>query len=207
MVAVLAVVGVVGVLLSQRPEESADARPVTLGKARAPVTLTVYEDFRCPACAHFERTYGTTINRLRAAGRLRTDYHLVTLIDGNVGGNGSARAANAALCARDADKFVEYHDVLFAHQPAESDDAFGDTRRLLELAGEVDGLSTDSFRRCVRSGAHDEEVRRSHAAFTRSEFQGTPTVLLDGEDIYGGRTRPLTPRELEREVERAAGRE
>ena len=206
VVAVLAVIGTVAVLLGRHSDAPPAARPVALGKDRAPSTLTVYEDFRCPACAHFERTYGETVNRLRERGLLRTEYHLVTLIDGNLGGKGSRYAANAALCARDADRFVEYHDVLFAHQPRENEDAFGDTERLIELAGEVDGLDTPAFRRCVRGGAHEEAVRRSHAAFLTADFQGTPTVLLDGEDVYGGRQQPLTPEELERRVERAADR-
>lgn len=202
VVAVLAVVGVVGVLLVNRGGGSpAEAEPVTMGKPKAPSTLTVYEDFRCPACAHFERAYGDTVEELRSTGRLRTEYHLVTIIDGNLGGHGSQYAANAALCARDAGRFLEYHDVLFAHQPEESDDAFGDKKRLIELAGRVDGLDTPAFRECVRRGAHDDRVERSNAAFTGSGHQATPTVLLDGENIYTGRERPLTPEALKREVE------
>lgn len=34
------------------------------------------------------------------------DYHLATIIDGNLGGKGSLRAANAAACAQDVGKFA-----------------------------------------------------------------------------------------------------
>lgn len=204
---VLAVVGIVGVLLvSQDDTPSGPAtEPVALGKARAPSTLTVYEDFRCPACAQFERGYAETIRELQEQGQLRTEYHLVTIIDGNLGGSGSKNAANAALCARDQGRFAEYHDVLFAHQPQERDDAFGDKDRLVELAGKVDGLDGAAFRDCVRQGTHDARVERSDAAFGDSGYQATPTVLLDGENIYTAE-RQLTPEMLRERVTEAAAR-
>ncbi len=115
-----------------------------MGKEGAKATLTVWEDFRCPACKSFEQTYRTTLNELTEAGQLKVEYHLVTLIDGGLGGSGSLRAANAAACAQDAGKFTPYHDMLFENQPMESDDAFSDDARLIDLAGKVDGLDTPS---------------------------------------------------------------
>ncbi|MFR9675143.1 DsbA family protein [Streptomyces sp. TR06-5] len=208
--AVVLVLGVaaliaVGVSAAGGEEDaSARARPVGTGSAAAPVTMTVYEDFRCPGCKAFEDGFRETVNELREAGDLRVEYHLVTLIDGNLAGEGSRRAAEAALCAADAGKFVEYHDLLYRNQPPEQKDAFADRGYLLRLAGRVDGLSTDAFETCVRDGVKGERVERSQQAFLETGYNQTPTVLVDGERAFDDPADPLTPDKLRQLVARKA---
>ncbi|WP_078628481.1 DsbA family protein [Streptomyces sp. NRRL F-2664] len=181
-----------------------DALAIRTGKPEAKSTLTVWEDFRCPACKSFEDNYRDTIHELEAKGLLKVDYHLVTLIDGNMGGSGSLKGANAAACAQDAGKFTEYHDILFQNQPEEVDDAYGKNAKLLELAGKVEGLDTPEFRTCVEEGTHNSWVAKSHEAFGAGNFRGTPTVLLDGKDIFADQANPLTPQKLKEQVEAGA---
>lgn len=118
VVGVLGAVGVIGVVASEVGKDKADnaAGPVSapsglrgtddlaipVGAPDAPSTLTVWEDFRCPACAQFENAFRDTIHDLERAGQLKVEYHLATIIDGNMGGSGSLHAANAAACAQDA---------------------------------------------------------------------------------------------------------
>ncbi|MFW6689816.1 DsbA family protein [Streptomyces sp. MAR4 CNX-425] len=216
VVGVLAVVTVVGLLAGGLGDDEDDGKAVAYpqgavgedrlalpaGEADAPATLTVYEDFRCPACRQFESGFSGTIHELTDAGKLRVEYRLVTLIDGNLGGSGSLNAANAAACAKDAGAFVAYHDVLFANQPPETDDAFADKARLKELGGKVDGLRGKRFDSCVDDGTYDGWVQASDDAFGDSGHNSTPTVLLDGENIYGQGAN-LTPAILKRLVEDA----
>ncbi|WP_221356452.1 DsbA family protein [Streptomyces beigongshangae] len=214
---VLALAAVIGVLAANAGDGEGDtAGPLTapsgaggedslaipVGEESAKSTLTVWEDFRCPACKGFEDGYRSVIHELTAAGQLRTEYHLATLIDGNMGGSGSLHAANAAACAQDAGKFPAYHDVLFQNQPAETDDAYARNSRLIELAGKVGGLATGTFEKCVEDGTHNSWVAKSHKAFQGGGFSGTPTVLLNGKNIYEDRT--MTPAKLKQLVRRAA---
>ncbi|MFJ8161393.1 DsbA family protein [Streptomyces sp. NPDC096136] len=182
-----------------------DALAIRTGKEGAKSTLVVWEDFRCPACKAFEDNYRDTVHDLENRGLLNVEYHLVTLIDGNMRGTGSLKAANAAACAQDAGKFAEYHDVLFKNQPQETDDAYAKNARLLELAGQVEGLDTPEFRSCVEQGTHNSWVAKSHEAFRTGKFRGTPTILLDGKDIFGDQANPLTPQKLKEKVEANAG--
>ncbi|CAL9609147.1 hypothetical protein SUDANB105_05582 [Streptomyces sp. enrichment culture] len=179
-----------------------DSLVIPVGESGAKSTLTVWEDFRCPACKSFETTYRQTVHELTDAGQLKVDYRLATIIDGNMGGSGSRTAANAAACAQDAGKFVAYHDVLFDNQPPETDDAFAQTDELIELAGKVDGLDTPAFRKCVEDGTHDSWVDKSAQAFSNGGFRGTPTVLLNGKNIFDDRT--MTPAKLKQQVQQAA---
>ncbi|WP_432025623.1 DsbA family protein [Streptomyces sp. 1222.5] len=217
VVCVLALAAVIGVLAANAGKDKGgsagpavapsgaqgkDSLAIPVGKDGAKSTLTVWEDFRCPACQAFEAAYRPTLHGLTDAGKLRVEYHLVRLIDGNLGGTGSLRAANAAACAQDAGKFRDYHDVLYANQPKETDDAFGDDAKLIELAGKVKGLDTPAFRTCVKDGTHNSWVDKSHAAFKAGNFGGTPTVLLNGKNIYQDQT--MTPAKLKQMVEDAA---
>lgn len=194
-----------GPLVAPSGATGKDALAIQAGKDEAPSTLTVWEDFRCPACKAFETNYRDTIHDLEAKGLLKVEYHIVTLIDGNMGGSGSLKSANAAACAQDAGKFGSYHDVLFDNQPEETNDAYGKNAKLLELAGKVDGLDTPAFRSCVEDGTHNSWVNKSQDAFRAGNFRGTPTVLLDGKDIFADQANPLTPQKLKEKVE-AAGK-
>ncbi|MFJ8646694.1 thioredoxin domain-containing protein [Streptomyces sp. NPDC093546] len=161
-----------------------DGLAIPAGATDAPSTLTIWEDFRCPACAQFENAVRDTVHELTESGQVKVEYHLATIIDGNMGGTGSLNAANAAACAQDAGKFVPYHDVLYQNQPPEPDDAFAKDDRLFELAAKVPGLDTPAFRSCVAEGKHDGWVNKSAQAFREGDFRGTPTVLLNGESIF-----------------------
>ncbi|KUL37832.1 hypothetical protein ADL22_20135 [Streptomyces sp. NRRL F-4489] len=184
------------------PKQASDgAKPaVPVGAPGARSTLTVWEDFRCPACQQFETGFRPVIHELQDSGKLRAEYHLATLIDGNTGGSGSLNAANAALCAQDAGKFRQLHDVLYANQPPEQQDRFADKTYLVKLAGKVPGLVTDTFTTCVRSGRYDGFVRKSNAAFASAGFRGTPTVLLNGKDLAQVKGGQLTPDDLKKMV-------
>ncbi|WP_103530251.1 thioredoxin domain-containing protein [Streptomyces sp. SM11] len=176
-----------------------DALTLPVGAAGAPSTLTIWEDFRCPVCAQFENALRDTIKELADDGQVKVEYHLATIIDGNLGGTGSLRAANAAACAQDAGKFAPYHDILFSNQPPEPDDAFGRNSRLIELAGRVEGLDTPGFRSCVEDGEHDSWVKKSDTAFREGGFQGTPTVLLNGESVFPGKDdEQISPENLKK---------
>ncbi|MFB7500967.1 DsbA family protein [Streptomyces sp. NPDC056161] len=190
-----------GPVVAPSGAQGKDSLAIPVGKDSAKSTLTIWEDFRCPACQAFETAYRPTLHELTDAGKLRIDYHLVTLIDGNLGGSGSLRAANAAACAQDAGKFRDYHDVLYENQPKETDDAFAGNAKLIELAGKVNGLDTPTFRKCVDGGTHNSWVAKSNQAFQAGGYSGTPTVLLNGKNIYQDQT--MTPAKLKQLVEAA----
>ncbi len=190
-----------GPVVAPSGAQGKDSLAIPVGKESAKSTLTVWEDFRCPACQSFETNYRSAIHELTAAGKLKVEYHLATIIDGNMGGSGSRHAANAAACAQDGGKFTEYHDVLYDNQPQEADDAFAKDSKLIELAQKVDGLDTAAFRTCVEDGRHNSWVAKSNQAFQSGGFGGTPTVLLNGANIYQDQT--MTPAKLKQMVEAA----
>lgn len=175
-----------------------DGTTIVYGNPRAKATLQVYEDFRCPICAALERSAGSTIQHLADQGTYKIEYHFGAFLDGNLGGTGSRNALNAAGAALDESvaRFKEFHDVLYANQPAdERTDAFGSDAELLRLAGKVPGLRTPAFDRAVRNDTYAPWARKVADAFYRSGVTGTPTVKLDGKQlpVITKSGRPVTP--------------
>ncbi|MFF2950786.1 DsbA family protein [Kitasatospora sp. NPDC057965] len=177
---------------------------VPVGSDNAPSVLTVYEDPRCPACGIFEREFSSTISQLEDAGKIFTNYHIVSFIDRAVPGKGSKYAANALGCAQDAGHFRDYHDVLYRNQPDETNDAFGNKATLINLAKQVDGLVTPTFEACVNDLKYSGWVSAVQQDFDKSSFKSTPTVLLNGQPIYPKfNNEEITPANLVKWVDAA----
>jgi protein-disulfide isomerase len=152
--------------------------------APARVTLTVYEDFRCPYCRLAESMFEPTYRAYALAGKIQVQYHLVDLIDHNLGGTGSLRAGNAGACAQDAGpgKFPAYHDALYANQPDETDDVYGSNAALISLAKQIPGLDTRTFEACVNGDTHGSWVKRNYTSLNTvlNGAVATPYYAING---------------------------
>jgi protein-disulfide isomerase len=150
----------------------------------AKVTLTVYEDFRCPYCKEAESMFNSIYSADAAAGKIKVQYHIVNLIDENDGGTGSIQAGNAAACAQNVGnaKFKAYHDILYTNQPDETDDAFSSNSTLISYAKQVSGLDSASFESCVNSGRYQPWVKANYNALKTAEGSSvsTPDYLING---------------------------
>ncbi|MER7752050.1 thioredoxin domain-containing protein [Kitasatospora sp. NPDC097643] len=181
---------------------------ISYGKADAPHTLEIYEDFRCPYCEQLETSTGRTIQQLADAGTYKIEYHLATFLDKNLGGKGSrtALAAAGAALNEGVDKFKQFHDVLYANQPDEREDGFGNVNRILDLAGQVPGLKTDAFVKAVQDGTYTPWAAKVNEEFNNSDVTGTPTVKLDGKklDVLTG-GKAATPEQFTAMVKQVTG--
>ncbi|MGW1176822.1 thioredoxin domain-containing protein [Kitasatospora sp. NPDC002543] len=185
-----------------------DGTVITYGKADAPHTMAIYEDFRCPVCKHFEAANGETVKKLTEDGQIKVEFHLAAFLDKNLGGKGSrtALAAVGAALNEGVDQFKAFHDVLYANQPDEREDGFGDVNHLLDLAGQVPGLKTDAFVKAVTDKTYAPWAAKVSDAFNDSGVTGTPTVKVDGKQItlFAGNA-VVSPDQFTAQVKQAAG--
>ncbi|GAY16583.1 thioredoxin domain-containing protein [Mycobacterium sp. shizuoka-1] len=160
--------------------------------------LSLYEDFQCPHCRDFEKTFGPTITKLVDSGAVATDYNMVAILNSPTNKNYSTRAANAAYCVADVDKeaFLRFHGALFAQQPEEGSSGAPDNNSLIETARQA-GVPTDKVSSCINSGKYSDMVNGLAAA---SKISATPTIRLNGEDIS-----PASPDELLAKVKAVVG--
>lgn len=146
-----------------------------------PVVIDVYEDFICPACAHFEETTGETLDQLVAQNRAQIVYHPVAFLDRFSSTQYSTRASAASGCAAEAGRFREYAKKLFQEQPPEGGAGLSDTE-LIGLGASI-GLPEDSFGPCVNDGAYRSWTRHVTEEASRAGVTGTPTVLVAGKPV------------------------
>lgn len=165
-----------------------DATAIEYGSPSAKVTLTVFEDVRCPFCDIFELGSRAVYKQYVDAGQVRVLFHVVKLIDVNDQANGEnasgSRTGGSALgCAQNAGLFDEYHDVLYDNQPDETTDPFSDPSTLISLAKKVPGLDTPTFESCVKSVKYGGFVDQNWADFNTLKLDGTPTVEINGSAL------------------------
>ncbi|MBO7937470.1 thioredoxin domain-containing protein [Streptomyces sp. S9] len=154
-------------------EQDPDGTTIVVGNPDAPSTVHVYEDPRCPVVEEYERTGAEAVRELLLTGEVKAQYTFASFKDDRLGGDGSKRAVNALRAALEKDKFVEYHSVLFANQPAVESSGGFTTARLLKLAEEVPGLRDEAFDRAVRTMKYSSFVTASEEAYEQAGA-GTP---------------------------------
>ncbi len=159
-------------------------------------TLSLYEDFLCPACRNFEQNFGPTINKLIDSGAVAADYYMVSILD-RQGQGYSTRAANAAYCvAGDSiDAFRRFHAALYAQQPEEGVGPFPDNARLAELARQAG--AGGQVPECIKKETNADMVSGLAAA---TGVKATPTIRINGEDY-----NPTTPDALIAKIEEIVG--
>jgi protein-disulfide isomerase len=151
------------------------------GTSNPKAVVSFYEDFLCPACGNFERTYGPTVSKLIDIGAIAADYSMVSILDNPKNQNYSSRAGAAALCVADEsmDAFRRFRTALFSTgiQPDERGTSFPDNAKLIELAREagVAGKVPD----CINSGKYLSRVTGEAAA---ANINSTPTIKINGEN-------------------------
>ncbi|MEZ0095493.1 thioredoxin domain-containing protein [Streptacidiphilus sp. EB129] len=173
-----------------------DGTVIVYGKADAPNTLDVYEDFRCPVCSAMEKADGAAVRALADNGTYKIQYHMATFLDTNLNGSGShaALAAAGAALNESPAMFEAFHTVLYANQPEETVDGFADVNTLLALAGKVPGLRTPAFDQAVTNGTYKAWAGKVTDAFNSSGVTATPTLLLNGKPLQVfGDNGPITP--------------
>ena len=209
VVAVLVIAGLIGwgVLASQDKNDAGKLTTpsvaVDSGTAfsvgSGPVVVDLYEDFMCPICHDFETQTGSTVKQLITANKITVRYHPVAILDrASNGTQYSTRSAGAAAAAAVGGKFVEFHDVLYANQPAENSDGLTDAK-LIELGKSV-GLG-DAFAKAVNDRTYDAWATKVTETFSARGYTGTPTVVIGGKQLQG----VPTPAEFTQAVNQAAG--
>ncbi|MEU1197000.1 thioredoxin domain-containing protein [Streptomyces sp. NPDC005813] len=240
LVAVLAIAGGVGyaVVQNNKPtywETASDDKvvapanttgtngtTVVLGKSTAKKTLKLYEDPRCPICAQFEQTVGSTLKSDFDAGKFKIQFIGGTFLDGDsdksgkirIGsrGEGSKNAMSALGAALNVspEAFLEYKTALYSAKfhPEETDDKFKSDDYLIKVADTVGALKNNTaFQKAVKNGTYDSWALAMSQTFNTNKdgVDGTPSLVMDGKKLTGsdGKNAPMTTAEFTTAIEAA----
>ncbi|MFF1653640.1 thioredoxin domain-containing protein [Streptomyces sp. NPDC058255] len=240
LVAVLAIAGGIGYAVVQNNKPSywetakdgkvvapanttgTNGTTVVLGKSTAKKTLKLYEDPRCPVCAQFEQTVGSTVKKDFDAGQFKIQFVGGTFLDGDsdksgkiqIGsrGEGSKNAMSALGAALNVspEAFLEYKTALYSakYHPDETDDKFKSDDYLIEVANTVGALKNNTaFQNAVKDGKYDAWALAMSETFNTNKdgVSGTPSLVMDGKKLTGsdGKSAPMTVDEFTTAIDAA----
>jgi protein-disulfide isomerase len=201
-VAVLIALVVVIVVQTQRtstaagamvPANTVDGTVISVGAAGAPVTVDLYEDFQCPNCKAFEDATGSTLAQLISDGTVQAHYHGMAFLDTSANGQYSTRALNAAavvVATAGPEAFQTFHDLLYAHQPAEGGSGLTDAQ-LVQYAAQA-GAAGSSVEQDIRDLTYGDWVKTATDQASKDGVTSTPTVLVDGQKLANPSAAGLT---------------
>ena len=151
------------------------------GQDESPLKIVIYTDFLCGAC---ERLHSEVEPELRqqyvATGKAQIEIRLLGAMDPDR----SVRATEAALCAGDQGKFLEYIDALFSAYGEEEDITVFSVEALIELAVEL-GLNETAFASCLNSEAKQAELEENMSMAQADNVSTLPAFLVGNFTIQG----------------------
>lgn len=155
--------------------DTAGFRGYLIGSADAPVEITEYADFQCPACEAFATVQFPDVQRsLIDTGKLRWRYRDFPL--DNI--HPFARlAAHSAACADEQGQFKAQHDRIYAGQAEWTRGGANAAFRRYALAAGLDGARYDE---CMQSARYAGRIQASLEEGGRLGVPGTPTFLVNG---------------------------
>ena len=146
------------------------------GDPDATVTLIEFTDYQCPFCSrHFEQTLPSILKDYVDTGKVK---YVVRDFPLSFHGN-AHKAAEAAECAGEQDKYWEMHDKLFSSQGEWSNLADA-TAKFKEYAKAL-GMKS-SFDSCLDNGDMAGEVDADLADGSASGINGTPGFWIVSDD-------------------------
>ena len=143
----------------------------TRGTPTAPVSVVMFSDFQCSACAATHPVLQKVLAEYGDKIRFVVRNFPLTRIHEN-----AYRAALAARAALAQGKFFEYTDILYRNQTAL------DTESLKRYAAEL-GLNLQQFELDLQSEKTSQAVQKDIADGKSYGITGTPTVYVNGVKV------------------------
>ena len=171
------------------PRIAVEAKGPSRGPAAAPVTIVEFSDFQCPFCGReypvIEKLMKDYDGKVRLVFRnYPLDFHPF-----------AEKAAEAAACAGDQNKFWELHNAMFSNQQKLAVD---DLKGYAKTAG----LDSAKFDKCLDSGEKKTEVQADQKAGTEAGVNGTPAFFVNGVFINGAVPYDQIKQAVERELKK-----
>ena len=190
LIVVVVGIGQLGGKVSGTFKDPAMAYPAALldgnsiGKADAPVTLDVYEDYQCPICAQYSLTVEPVlVSQYAAPGLLRIVHHDLAILGRGGPDDESKLSASGAYCANLQGKYWDYAHWVYNNQAGEN--AGGFTRDRLTAIATAARVEPVAFRVCLDDAATIAAVADTTSKGVALGINSTPTFYIGGQQLVG----------------------
>ncbi len=140
------------------------------GSPNAPVTIVEFTDFQCPTCKKVHENLKAILQQFQ--GQVKLIVRDFPLSSHPL----AQKAAEAARCAHEQERYWEYADLLFGEQESMTETSF-------EAHGRTLGLKMESFLQCLGSGRYRDRVQSDKADGIAAGVGGTPTLFVNGRRV------------------------
>lgn len=148
--------------------------------AGLPTKVDVFEDFQCPICKLFEDPIGGYLTSLITEKKAQVTYHPLSFLGNGSKDDESIAASNAAYCAVDEGKFLDFHKALYDVQSQVENSGFLNSDNLITIGKKI-GITSQTFSDCVTNRSKLVNVVAATASMERYGVKGTPTTLINGK--------------------------
>lgn len=166
---------------------------VVLGNPNAPVTIVEFGDFQCPFCSKFFKETESLIQKNYIdTGKVKMVFKTLAIL-----GDESTNAGLATYCAKDQNKFWEFHDAIYnteydelqkyiSGQGASSENNGNLNRTLFKKIATDLKMDTTAFLSCYDSKKYQKALDANlQQAQTIMDSISTPTLFVNGKEIKG----------------------
>jgi protein-disulfide isomerase len=161
--------------------DTAGFRGYLLGSESAPVEITEYADYQCPACQSFEMLQFDVVKRqLIDSGVVRWRYRDFPLDQLH---RHARLSAHAAACGDEQGKYWPLHRIIYENQPAWERAASAGS--LFSDYAKQAGLDPERYDACMKSTKYAGRIEASLQEGIKVGVNSTPTFLIGGR-LYPG---------------------
>jgi protein-disulfide isomerase len=161
--------------------DTAGFRGYILGSDSAPVEVTEYADYQCPACQSYATVQMPSVEeRLIQTGRIRLRYRDFPLDQLH---RHTRVAAHSAACASEQGKYWEQHNSIYSWQPdwTTKTDAAG----VFHDYAKANGLDVAKYDACMQSHKYAGRIQASLNEGEKAGVNSTPSFVVAGQLFRG----------------------
>ena len=174
---------VTGLFLASIPETEKDSKLFTsskliengspiLGNHDAPITILEWGDYQCTFCFKFHEDTLEIINE----DFIKTGKVKLVFKDFPLNGPDSLLAAEASFCAKDQEKYWQYHDELYKNWGGERTGWI--TRESLDMFANTVNLDLKEFNKCLDDHKYQNHVNYTLQIWSRNRNRCN-TIIFD----------------------------
>jgi protein-disulfide isomerase len=159
-----------------------------LGSPDAKVLVIEFGDYQCPSCRMFWKDIEPRLKKEYIdTGKMKLVFRDFPLMQTHPEALLSAMAVN---CARDQNKYWEFHDKVFREQYNKGDDIIRMKPADLKKWAKDIKLDSAAFDQCLDSEKYKSEVLKDKMEGEAAGVQGTPTFFINGRVMGGAQQYP-----------------
>ncbi|MFC1870807.1 DsbA family protein [Chloroflexota bacterium] len=151
----------------------------SLPSSESSLEIVIYTDFECGACGKLHSEIEPLLReQYVTTGKAQIEIRLVGALSSD-----SLRAAEAALCAGDQGRFMEYQDALFRAWQEKGAEAFS-RAALVRLGGSL-GLDEEAMTQCLENHSKRAELAGNMSLLKGDGVTILPAVVVEGAKVQG----------------------